>query len=44
LSIKNTHSVTCPNCNNSQETTIYSSVNISLDKDIKSKVYDGNFI
>lgn len=41
MSIKNTHSVTCPNCNNSQETTIYSSVNISLDKEIKSKLYNG---
>lgn len=41
MSVKNQEKVQCSKCGNEQETTIWSSLNVSFDLEEKSKLFDG---
>ncbi len=42
MSIKKQHELTCPNCGHKQKMTVWSAVNVTLDKALRTKVFDGD--
>ncbi len=41
MSIKKDHELTCPQCGHKQKITVWSAVNVTFDKAIRTKVFDG---
>jgi len=42
VSVSDTKEVTCPNCDQKQEQVIHSSINVSLNPELKQDLFDGN--